>query len=130
MIMQTSLNLYLEMRLNEWARWFKEENRINLGYPHQSSICMGSFNKVYEAVKNIYEEEKEKSPEEQMGDWVMDLGLYNKDLADVIKTRYLTFKKLPIHALARKLNISHRTFEDRLKLAKNFLISRLIIFSK
>ncbi len=134
--MSTSLDLYLEKRLHEWARWCHIGNRINIGYPPENILYkihkegqIGRFNKVYQAI-DAYINPKEESPEEQISNWVMDLQKYNPTLSDVLKARYLTRKRMPIKFLALKLNISHRTFEDRLRVAKNFLISRLIIFTK
>lgn len=126
-----SQNEYLEMRLHEWADWFKGGSvPKTLGFPKESIEYKlwkdGILVKLQPGCRGTL---PTNSRAEDIEKCIREMQKVVPDQCKVIRARYFTNKKTPIEALAQRMSMNKRTFEDKLRLAKNFVLAWVTVSS-
>lgn len=124
--MSSELESYLHNRLFQWAQWTRSANRVNIGYPQQSTIFSmmltgGVFiqNSGYVGTIGTLREDEA----EEVEAWLKSLNDVSHELYQAI-TEYYLADTTP--AAAKKLGLCVRVLQNRVKEAKSFLLGALI----
>lgn len=127
----TKLDEYLELRLQEWADWFKDGNHEKaLGFPGETIeykiMREGLFAAAGRGLRGTL---PANTRAEEIENFVNHMQKDCPKQCVVIRARYFSPRKIPIEALARRLKMSRRGYEDQLRLAKNYIRGCLSISS-
>lgn len=128
----TKLDEYLELRLQEWADWFKDGNYgQGLGYPSETIeykiMREGLFAAAGRGLRGTL---PANTRAEEIESFVNEMRKEHPKPCLVIRAKYFAPKKTPIEAIATRMKMHKRTFEDQLKLAKFFIRGALSVSSR
>jgi hypothetical protein len=116
---------YLEYRLKQWADWFTRVGSNGLGYP--SKTVEGRL--IDEGGILIKGTGKRLPPSnsqaEEIEDYVRELANCYSELAQALKDKYFAYQNNSLDVLAKRRNVSTRTFKARVQMAKLWLAGRL-----
>lgn len=117
-------NHYLEMRLDEWARWHISIMMGNMGYPGISPMAvvieMGTFIRSGNPKSPI-----ENYNAEEVNTWVKRMEKVYPRYAEALRDYYYSRGKLPLRAIAHHRKISISTLKSRVESAKIWLSGHL-----
>jgi hypothetical protein len=115
---------YLEMRLDEWARWNVDILLGNLGYPKISPIA------IIVEMGVLIRSGQPKSPiehpkAEEVNSWVKRMELDYPRYAQALRDYYYNRGNFPLRAIAHYRKISISTLKARVESAKIWLSGHL-----
>jgi hypothetical protein len=119
-----NLDKYVDMRLNIWADWARRDHHM-LGYP-QSTIEWRLINEGGVLIKGTGPKYPPSNfMAEEVEFHIIQLKAYKSICATAIRDKYLADANILAETLAKRSNISVRTFDSRVKEGKIWLAGRL-----
>ena len=127
----TKLDEYLELRLQEWADWFKDGDHTKaLGFPKETIEYKVMREGLFAAARTgLRGTLPANTRAEEIESFVSFIHKENPKQCMVIRARYFAPRKTPVEAIAARIRMNKRTFEDQLKLAKYFIRGCLSVSS-
>ncbi len=122
-IEQQNLDVELERRLNEWARWFLQGCGYKVGYPRISSTFWACYQIAKTRGRGNSQPLPSFPPAEEVDDWVRELTKWRPRLAEALRCQYFTLG--PARDKAQRLGICRAQYQIDLEVSKGWLVARL-----
>jgi len=123
--MSESFMRYLDRRLDEWGRWYREGNWYGLGYPsctaeHRMRV-EGIISRCTGPGSIPWNEEAE-----EIEALVVEMATYGKDMAAALRQQYFGYGSLSRRAAS--IGISYAQFRICIGMARHWLAGRMSAF--